>query len=475
MKRANGIRVFVAAAACVLLATATAARAGELKISASSFVGVQGDAVVGAAIQSDGTIVLAANMGGGALPRAAFYKLSRRGKGYVLRLKSDGRTLISASLVAGQLRDMAIDGKDNIYLAAAGDGAMRLDPAAKRITARTRVRGLCARVDPTDAGDYWVALGYDKDEESTPGPGTITLLNARGGSVGAYRGHRHTLDVAIHGESQTIAHIGWRQANAFDGKKTYPVQIAYMRGLDYRGQVKYLNYDWSTQRDVPNFLNKPENNMADTRGYRCSIGRDGKLYAAFEAAGGNHIFRYEPRLEEGEWVKAGDKAAGGDRYHQFHNSKAEHKTFMGRYDPATGSYELGQQFCGRLSSGKANAVRVKSGAITADASGQVWLGGGSAAGLPLSIKPEDSGDYTGGGFLLGLSSSMDSRVVCTRLQPGSETHAVDARVVDGKTIVVMAGSANQKSADEFHAKEPLQKQGVPGCGFFAVLTGGADE
>jgi len=32
----------------------------------------------------------------------------------------------------------------------------------------------------------------------------------------------------------------------------------------------------------------------DTRGYRCAIGRDGRLYIAFEAAGGNHLFRYSP-------------------------------------------------------------------------------------------------------------------------------------------------------------------------------------
>ena len=161
---------------------------------------------------------------------------------------------------------------------------------------------------------------------------------------------------------------GFRNAKAFDGKRTYPVQICYLFGYDYSGEKKWSAYDWSTDRDSDRFLNKPENNMADTRGYRCSIGRDGKLYAAFEAAGGNHCFRYS---SVDIMKKVG--MAGGDAHHSFHNSRAEHKTVFVRMEPGTGEYLAGQQFCGRLPNGRANATRVKAGDIIADEHGRVCL------------------------------------------------------------------------------------------------------
>ena len=94
------------------------------------------------------------------------------------------------------------------------------------------------------------------------------------------------------------------------------------------GEAKWTDYDWSTDPASDRFLNKPENNMADMRAYRCARGEDGKLYVAFEAAGGNHAARYHPRD-----IMRKTAMAGGDKYHQFFNSGAEHKTLFGRYDP----------------------------------------------------------------------------------------------------------------------------------------------
>ena len=49
-----------------------------------------------------------------------------------------------------------------------------------------------------------------------------------------------------------------------------------------------------TEENADNFSIVAKN-MADTRGDQITIGDDGKLYAAFEAAGGNHIFFYDPK------------------------------------------------------------------------------------------------------------------------------------------------------------------------------------
>jgi hypothetical protein len=85
------------------------------------------------------------------------------------------------------------------------------------------------------------------------------------------------------------------------------VQFAHLTGHGYDGAEKYHLYDWSADKEAPDFINKPTNNMADTRGYRVAVGADGTLVCAFEAAGGNHIFRYEPKLASGEWVAAKGK------------------------------------------------------------------------------------------------------------------------------------------------------------------------
>ena len=83
--------------------------------------------------------------------------------------------------------------------------------------------------------------------------------------------------------------------------------------------------------------------------------------------------------------------------------------------------------------------------------------------------PSGTGDYKGGGFLLGLKPSLAEREFCVRIQPGAETHAVDVRKVGGKTVVLFAGSTSSK-AEPFWTKNAVQAEAPPKSGFFAVLT-----
>jgi hypothetical protein len=312
-------------------------------------------------------------------------------------------------------------------------------------------------------------LNHDRDNDTTPGAGLVLVLGPDGRPAGSFPGRHNTIDVAVDGASKTVVTIGWRQANAFDGKRKEPVQIAHLTGRGYDGTEKYHLYDWSVDTNAPGFINKPSNNMADTRGYRCATGADGKLYAAFECAGGNHIFRYEPRLVNHAWVGAGDKKARGDSYHAFHNSRAEHKTYVARFDPATGEFLRGQEFTARLPNGRANAVRVKGGAVAAGVDGAVYLGGTSASGLPVSFTPPATGDYAGGGFLLGLKPALDGRLFCVRLQAGAETHAVDARQIEGRTVIFCGGTASAKP-EPFWTRNAIQTEAIPKSGFIAVFV-----
>ncbi len=442
------------------------ATAQEFSFQTVTFVGNSGDSVQGMAIQSDGSLVVAANVSNGPF---APEKNKETQPGLVIRLSSDGKKILSVLPVAEKVRDLAIDAQDNIYVAADKSGAIKVNPdAGKIIWQRELENGLCCRIDAGGDGNC-VALQYSRDDLTSTGLGMLYVFDKAGKEIAHFPGHRNTLDVTIDAKSQTVIHIGWRQANAFDGKRKFPVQIAYVQGRDYQGKVKYTLYDWSTDREAPNFLNRPTNNMADTRGYRCSLGHDGLLYCAFECAGGNHIFRYEPQLVKGDWVSAGKKRPKIDKYHEFYNSRAEHKPFFGVYEPATGKLLRGQQYAARLSTGRANAVRVRSGAIAASGKGVLVAGGTSPSGLPLSFIPPGTGDYTGGSWLLVLQPDLSERLFSTRMQPGGKPHAIAAREVNGKLIVAFGGTTNSQSNEEFWTHNDLQPNGEPACGFLAVM------
>ncbi len=437
--------------------------AGELV--AASLLGGPGDRIYGAAILSDGSLVVGGVLSAGPVADKARELVA--GKGVVARLSADGRSVLQAVRVGEAVRDLAVDGQDHIYVAGA-EGVLQLDKELSQVLGQVKTPRAAVRIDVGPQGTV-AALVPDKDNRSAPGAGQVLVLSPEGKEISRFPGYNNTLDICLHEPSGTVVLIGWRQARASDGKREEPVQIAYLRGYDLQGKLRWSNYDWSVDRNAPGFINRPENNMADTRGYRCCIGGDGKLYAAFECAGGNHIFRYEPRLNDRqEWVAAGGKRPRGDNYHEFHNSRAEHKLFFARYDPATGTYERGQQFCGRLANGRANAVRMIEGAIAADATGRLYLAGTAAAGLPLDFVPPQSGEYTGGNYLLVMPPDFRKRHWCTRLQAGAHTHALAVRRVNGKTTVLLGGAAASKP-EPFPAVHALQPMAEPGSALVAVL------
>ncbi len=438
--------------------------AGGYAIVTSSYLGGAGfdDAVAGMGILSDGTIVLAAN-----LPGDVVEKLGGRSSsggadsaGTVLHLGADGRRVLAAAQLTSEIHDMALDEKDGVYLAAGSDRIVKVDPKGPGVVWRKGPAD-CTRVDVGADGHIAAIAGGD-----------IAILDAAGEQIGQAGGKGYTNDVCVDAASKTVIFCGFRNAHAFDGKRTYPVQICYIIALGYDGSRKWTNYDWSTDRESERFLNKPTNNMADTRADRCAIGRDGKLYVTFQVAGGNHIFRYSPKD-----ITKKAEIVGGDKYHQFYNSRAEHKNFFGRYEPATGEYLLGQQFCGRLSNNRANAVVTKDGDITADERGRVYLVGRSAYGIPVNLFPDES-DYAGGGFILIVSPDFEQRLLCTRTCGGKGSpHAVATRRIDGQTRVVFGGGGmtagmfvnhaiQREAADAGNGKD------APKDGFFAVLHGG---
>ncbi len=465
---APGLPTLLALLLCLGLGSSAFA---QYTLSTSSYLGDGGstDKVFGSRIQSDGTIVLAANIGSatpGGKTAVLLNGATSSSSGAIIRLAADGRTVLSVTRVAAQVLDLAIDGSDNIYVAAATGGVLKLNATAS-ILSWARLAGIHIHRVDAGPGGYSVALKPSSitTADENAGTGTVYVFQANGTEVANFAGHRNTQDVAIDEASQTVIHIGWRQANAFDGSSTQPVQIAYIRGRSYTGTIKWTDYDWSTDPASADFINKPENNMADTRGYRCSLGADGKLYAAFEAAGGNHIFRYSPTS-----ITTKVSIVGGDKYHNFYNTKSEHKTFFGRYEPATGAYLKGQQLVNRLSDGSGNTIRTRGGEIRADAQGRVYIGGSSAAGLPMTYDPLPAGSYNGGAWFMVMSSDFITRLYVTRVSTAGETSAIDARVLSGTAANIVWGGRVPSTALQYtsNALQPAAGGGTQD-GFFAVI------
>lgn len=438
--------------AIALAIAASVAAAGEagIDVLGASPIGSDLDAVMGLAVQRSGVLVAAANVSADAPLKTT----SGRGRAAVLRLTPDGRKLISLVRLRGEVRDLAVDGRDNLYLALGDGGAVKLSPDATR---ELWSRGsACQRID----------AGRDGTCALLSGEG-ITVIDPKGKVLGTAPGREGVQDVCISATNRLVVTCGFRNARASDGNRVEPVQICYVRAVDYAGGARWTDYDWATDGASERFVNASGNNMADTRAYRCAIGADDRLYVAFEAAGGNHIFRYDPRD-----IRRPFKTTGGDAFHEFYNSASEHKIVFGRFDAATGEALAIQQFCARLSTGKANTVRIEGGAIAADAEGRVVLGGHAAWGLPLSWDAAPPDAYTGGAFVLVMAPDLRRRELCLRLDPGQgQTHAVAAALLDGSSLVAWGGSG--ASADIFR-KDPVQAKpaGVPGVKTGFVATAG---
>ncbi len=107
--------------------------------------------------------------------------------------------------------------------------------------------------------------------------------------------------------------------------------------------------------------------------------------------------------------------------------------------------------------------------MAAAADGATYVSGKSAAGLPPSFFPPDTGTYNGGGFVLGLNSALDSRLFCVRFQAGAEIRALDVRNVGGKKVMVFGGVTSE--GDEgFWKKNAVQADAPANSGFFAVMA-----
>lgn len=455
--------------------------------TSASYLGSTGDTdeVRGSVIQQNGAVVLAANVGDRAFPGVPVRLLNgatATSPGCIIKLTADGKTILAVTRVSAFVSDLVADARDNLYVAASSGGYLKLNASADTLLWKFTppVGQNVYRADAGPSGINAIVTSTNAiTAVDTQLSGTnIRSFDAAGNLLNDFGDiSQYTSDVAVHESSQTIIGVGFRNTRAqtsLDGSTgTEPIYIPVIRGWSYDGSVtKYSAYNWDANARItnpdgttalnPRWVNASENNMADVRAFRCSIGRDDKLYVCYEVAGGNHVLRYAPFSVT---TVAPIVGGAGDAYFNFYNSNTEIKVVVGRYDPPTGNILLAQQFTARLPNTKANTVFTKYGAVEADEDGRVYVTGASAFGLPLTIDHQP-GDYTGGAFLLILSPDMTRREVVLRLITDGQGHTLS---VKNRDYFVWGGKT--KGTAPLYAVSPLQPaRSSPVDGWFAVMS-----
>jgi Bacterial Ig domain len=400
------------------------------QFKAISFLGTSGtDEIRGAVIKENNDIVYAANIGNINVAGAVKYYLNGAtdaSPGAILILSSDGKTLKSITRICTKVSDLSKDRNDNLYIAAVGQGVFKVNATAT-VLLYSKLPNTGKNVHRIDVGPTGKTV-YLEVSETNIDDGTITGANilyvdkdgnniVSCGSISQY-----TSDVCIDEATQTIIGVGFKNFNTLDaiGGAALPVYVPVMRGFTYAGVQKWVDYDWGSDETITTntattrqWLNLSNNNMADARLNRCTIGKDGKLYASGQVYGGNHIFRYDPK----NVTTAGKMATGGDNWFNLNNTGTEIHSMFGRYEPSTGDVIRTQTFTARLPDGKGNSLICDLGNIDADELGNCYLTGTSAFGYPMSVEYQP-GEYTGGGYIMKSNYSMNTRLLSVRFTSG---------------------------------------------------------
>lgn len=366
----------------------------DLKVCTATYLTGDGaDSAGGLDIAPDGTIVYGGTLHPSAFGAPAATALGG-GPAGLMRLAPDGRKALAALRLGNKVNEIAV-GADGMT-AAVGDFGVALVAADGKSVAWSKSLG---------GEGTRVALGADGTVAALAGK-TVSLFDRGGNAAGMFSvGATVVNDIALDSGSKLVFNVGFKQD---DGPPCSQLQIPYLRAYDYQGALKWKAYDWN--RTEVGAVSE----CADSRGIAVTLGADGKLYYAGESHGGNTVHRRVP--SDLSMFATNVKS---DPYNDAYNMNgAAPVGYVARFDPATGAHQVGSIFLTRLSNNKGNAARPN--AVTADAAGNVLIGGGAACciqnatqrtvnGMPA--MPE--GTYAGGGFALLLSPDLKTRLVWT--------------------------------------------------------------
>ena len=298
---------------------------------------------------------------------------------------ASGETRLTREL-PNPVSDIAFDGEETLAIAD-GQGVVVLSAASGDRLREVSLRG-AKRV--SIAADGHVAVIADK---------TVHLfdrdLSQDQQLFSKVRDYTEVTDVELLscGNNSLVYVTSFQNAYFTDiENKRNPVQIARLEALDFSGNVA-----WSL------FSNRTEEikqNVADTRLYRVTLGRDGYLYIGGESAGTATIFRWQglPLGEDEQYGRSRPFVTRTDANTQLHNSASAHITYYARVHPTKGELVTSQIIFPRLPDTKSNTMRI--GDIATSEGGQLYFGGVAYKSIPnrdgLTLNGASVGSYEGG-------------------------------------------------------------------------------
>jgi hypothetical protein len=284
--------------------------------------------------------------------------------------------------LAAPVSDMAFDGGRELAIATQ-DKILRLNIDNGEVTSEIALAGVSR-----------VALSADRHVGAIANK-TVYLYDANNKAIfSKLRDYTEVTDLEVRScsDGQQVYVTSFRNTSfvGIDNQRN-PVQIALLEAFDFTGERQ-----WSLFGDAAETIKQ---NVADTRLYRVTMGRDGFLYIAGESAGTATIFRWrgQPMSEDEQYGKADTFLSRIDQYSQLHNSGAAHLPYYARVNPLTGELVNAQMTFPRSSNTKANAMRL--GDIAVAPNGQLYFGGAASASIAnrdaLTLNGKSVGGYAG--------------------------------------------------------------------------------
>lgn len=393
----------------------------NLQVSAATYLGDTGNNGASATdIGSDGSVVLAGVLPGYNPNAGSMTTVLNGGDGVVVRLSSDGQSVLSVTHVGATINDLRIN--TNGTMVVCGDfGVAVLDSTASNLLWNA-TPGTGKRCAIADDGTVVVLVG-----------GTAYTYDANGNPLGSWDlGGGFQNDVAIESSDGYVFGTGYSNKKDQSGG---PVQVPFMRAWSYTGTLQWSDYDFSG----PSLGSV----VADGRGLRVAVGRDGKLYLLAQSAGGNSIFGLNP--QDVTQSLSSSQLIGTDAYNTTYNTKSNNITWYGRFNPNDGTIDKGQFLLTRLSGGQGNTLQPSS--IMADENGQIYVGGSAAAYIQnrdvKQVAGTTVGPYNGGdAFVVIVTPDLSVRLVWNVFtasgSPGASVNGISER--NGTAAVAMTAT-----------------------------------
>ncbi len=455
---------------CVV-AVSPSANAHSLTVNSASFVGLGlGDRASGVAIAPDCSLILGVTLS----DVSAFSDATNitnplaptnvGTSGSILQLSADGSQLIKRAKIGAAINDIAVNPSNGDIAIAADIGVIVL--AADLATVRwSDLSQVAARVDIASDGVV-VALRGGTQAQAIGDNGTAktyTIYNTNGSvRTSSALGYTHVADIAIDATTQRVFITGFAQRN---GSTCSELQVAWLIALNYDGVKQWGNYDYALGVADAN------NDCADTRGRRVTVGEDGKVYFAGTSAGGNAIFRWLPGQLG---VSANNAQPGGDNFVNAFDTSSNHITYAARFEPTSGALIKGFFLLTRKSI-RPTGNTIEPRAITGDADGRFYIGGASAFEIKNRSLVNFNGNtiaaYAGGdAWLLVTSPDLTQRETWVVFNNGGNAvgiRGIAARRGSAAIAAAISTGAMFTTANALQSSAPSGTPTAQNAGYFA--------